>query len=195
MSSQVVLSHEVLRDTVLALAETVSGHLDIFGALGLLLGFAAGMMPRREAILLASAACAASFALHFLRLGAHTGTAMCVISVAQSLAAARFGGRARRPAWFAPFFGLGFVAVLGLTAATWNGWPSACAGIGALLATRARLQTEAGAMRRLFLGASLAWAGHNLLVGSAFGLTCDLLTISGLLVAMGRSAGGRPAAA
>lgn len=195
MSSQVLSSQDLLRDTVFTLAETASVHLDIFGALGLVLGFAAGMMPRREAILVASAACAASFGLHYLRLGAHTGTAMCALSVLQSLAAARFGARVRRPAWFAPFFGLGFLAVLGLTAATWNGWPSACAGIGALLATSARLRTEAPAMRRLFLGASLAWAGHNLLVGSAFGLTCDLLTISGLLVAMGRASGGRPAAA
>ena len=181
-------------DTVFALSGLVLERLDIFGALGLVLGFAAGLMPHRAAILVASAACSACFALHFLRLGALTGSAMCAVSVLQSLAAARFGDPARRPAWFAPFFAGSVCVVLGTTAATWAGWPSACAGIGALLAMRARLQGEPDAMRRSFLGASLAWAGHNLLVGSAFGLTCDLLTLSGLVLAMAR-AGRSPAAA
>lgn len=47
-------------------------------------------------------------------------------------------------------------------------------------------------MRLLFLGASLCWAGHNLLVGSAFGLTCDLLTIFGLAIALLRALPTRP---
>ena len=42
-------------------------------------------------------------------------------------------------------------------------------------------------MRQLFLGASLCWAGHNLLVGSVFGLTCDVLTICGLAIALLRA--------
>jgi hypothetical protein len=42
-------------------------------------------------------------------------------------------------------------------------------------------------MRLLFLGASLCWGGHNLLVGSVFGLTCDVLTIFGLVIALLRA--------
>ena len=42
-------------------------------------------------------------------------------------------------------------------------------------------------MRFLFLGASLCWGGHNLLVGSVFGLTCDVLTIFGLVIALLRA--------
>ena len=49
-------------------------------------------------------------------------------------------------------------------------------------------------MRLLFLGASLCWAGHNLLVGSVFGLTCDLLTIFGLGIALLRAVPARPVA-
>jgi hypothetical protein len=49
-------------------------------------------------------------------------------------------------------------------------------------------------MRLLFLGASLCWAGHNLLVGSVFGLTCDLLTILGLGIALWRALPPRPVA-
>lgn len=179
-------------DVVFSLAHTVFERLDIFGGLGLLLGFVAGAMPNRVGILVASAACAGCFGLHYLRLQAHTGAVLCLLAVLQSLAGARFGGGARRPAWFGPFFAASGLAILLLTAATWTGWPSACAGTGALLALRARFQAEAGAMRRNLLGASLAWAGHNLLVGSVFGLACDGLTLAGLLVALGREGSARP---
>lgn len=162
-------------------------HLDIFGMAGLCLGFAAGIMPRRSWMLLASAACATCFSVHFLNLGALTGTAMCVISVVQNLVSAQAIGPERRAAFVAPLFAATSLVAAWLTLTTWNGWPSACAGIGALLATTARLQSDARAMRRLFIGASLAWAGHNLLVGSVFGLTCDVLTLSGLAIAVLRS--------
>jgi hypothetical protein len=173
--------------TITDLANEVLAHLDVFAALGLMLGFVSGAMPGRRAILLSSAACATCFGCHYVRLGAMTGAAMCALSVAQSLAAAGFGGSGRRPVWFAPFFAVSAGLVLGLTVLTWAGWPSACAGLGALFALRARLQTDAGAMRVNFLGASLAWAGHNLLVGSPFALTCDVLTLTGLLIALART--------
>ncbi|MFF8801328.1 MULTISPECIES: YgjV family protein [unclassified Methylobacterium] len=166
-------------------------HLDLFGSLGLCLGFASGMMPSRSAILLTAAACSASFALHYLQLGATTGTAMCLISVMQSLVAARWIGTDARAAWVVPLFvGSSLVAAC-LTLATWNGWPSACAGLGALFATAARLQGDAQCMRRFFLGASSCWMIHNTLVGSVFGLTCDVLTISALLVALLRGGPAR----
>ena len=167
-------------------------HLDLFGSLGLCLGFVGGMMPRRSLILLTSAACSGCFALHFLRLGAQTGTAMCLVSVMQSVVAARWIGPASRAAWVAPLFLASSLVALGLTLATWNGWPSACAGLGSLLATTARLQGSAQAMRRLFLGASSCWLIHNMLVGSVFGLTCDLLTIAALVIALARGGAVEP---
>ena len=162
-------------------------HLDVFGMMGLCLGFAAGIMPRRSSMLLASAACATCFSVHFLYLGALTGTAMCAVSMLQNLVSAQAIGPERRASFVAPVFAATSLVAAGLTLATWNGWPSACAGLGALLATTARLQADARVMRRLFLGASMAWAGHNLLVGSVFGLTCDVLTLSGLAIALLRS--------
>lgn len=166
-------------------------HLDLFGSLGLCLGFAGGMMPRRSAILLTSAACSACFALHFLRLGAQTGTAMCLVSVMQSVVAARWIGPNSRAAWVAPLFVASSLVAACLTLATWNGWPSACAGLGSLFATTARLQVDAQAMRRFFLGASSCWMLHNTLVGSVFGLTCDVLTISALVIALIRGGPAR----
>jgi len=54
-------------------------------------------------------------------------------------------------------------------------------------AIRARFQSDAGAMRVNFIGASLAWAGHNLVVGSPFALACDLFTLAGPMLALNAS--------
>lgn len=173
---------------------SAAGHLDLFGSLGLSLGFTAGVMPRRDRILLASAACAACFAAHYLILGALTGTAMCAISVIQSLVSLYCVGTPGRSVWVPPLFAASTLAAACLTAATWSGWPSACAALGTLLATSARLHAAPQTMRLLFLGASLCWAGHNLLVGSVFGLTCDVLTIFGLVIALLRAIQARAVA-
>jgi hypothetical protein len=167
-------------------------HLDLFGSLGLTLGFIAGLMPRRDRILLASAACAACFGAHYWMLGALTGTAMCVISVAQSLVSLHCLGTPGRSGWVPPLFAASTLAAACLTAGTWTGWPSACAAFGTLLATAARLHEAPQTMRLLFLGASSSWAGHNLLVGSVFGLTGDVLTILGLMIALLRAVQARP---
>ncbi|GEP07711.1 hypothetical protein MOX02_57490 [Methylobacterium oxalidis] len=182
-------------DYALTLWNAARSHLDLFGMLGLSLGFAAGMMPRRFWILLTSAACSACFGLHYLYLGAQTGMAMCAIAVLQSLVSARFIGPASRAGWVAPLFVTSSLVAACLTLATWEGWASACAGAGTLLATAARLQAGSQTMRRLFLCASSFWAGHNLIVGSVFGLTCDLLTISGLTIAFLRARERRAGAA
>ncbi|MCK2054449.1 YgjV family protein [Methylobacterium sp. 37f] len=167
-------------------------HLDLFGTLGLLLGFIAGIMPHRHGMLLASAACAACFGLHYLHLGALTGTAMCGIALLQNLVSVQAVRPTGRAAWVAPLFAATTLMAASLTVITWNGWPSACAGLGTLLATAARLQGDPQAMRRFFVGASLCWAGHNLLVSSVFGLTCDLLTLSGLGLSLARHHFRRP---
>jgi hypothetical protein len=160
--------------------------LDVFGALGLVLGFAAGVMPRRTMILVTSAACGTCFSAHFLHLGSTTGMAMNLISVVQSLLAARFVTTDARPRWLSVAFAMSLVGVMGFTLATWNGWPSAYAGAGALLATAARLQSSSQVMRTLFLCATLCWTGHNLMVGSVCGLTCDVLTMLGFAIAIAR---------
>jgi hypothetical protein len=170
---------------------SAAAHLDLFGSLGLSLGFIAGLMPRRDRILLASAACAACFGAHYLTLGALTGTAMCAISVMQSLVSLRCVGMPGRSGWVPPLFAASTLVAACLTVATWNGWPSACAAVGTLLATAARLNAAPQPMRLLFLGASLCWGGHNLLVGSVFGLTCDVLTIFGLVIALLRAVQSR----
>lgn len=169
-----------------ALWASAVASFEPFGALGLLCGLAAGLMPRRGLILAVSAACSAFFCAHYLRLGSPTGTAMCLISVAQSLAAARLRPGAARPGWLLAFFGATSLLAAWLTVATWTGWPSACAGAGAFLAMAARLHTNAQALRLLLLACTFCWAGHNALVGSVFGLTCDALTVVSLTLGLWR---------
>jgi hypothetical protein len=153
--------------------------MEPFGALGLLAGIASGLMPRRNAILLASALCSALFCVHFLRLGSGTGAAMCLISVIQSLAAAG-AHHGRRPPWFAGLFAGSSALAVALTLATWAGWSSALAGAGSLLATAARLQTDVRRMRLVLVACSLCWMGHNLILGSTAGLASDLFTLTSL---------------
>ena len=161
-------------------------NLDAFGAMGLAFGFATSVMPRRTMILMCSAACGVCFSAHYLHLGSTTGMAMSAISVAQSLLAARFVTSHGRPTWLNAVFAVSMVMVAWLTLMTWNGWPSAFAGTGALFATAARLQASSQAMRLLLMCATLCCAGHNAIVGSVCGLTCDVLAVSGFALTMAR---------
>ncbi|MHC2017765.1 YgjV family protein [Methylobacterium sp. CM6247] len=162
-------------------------NLDAFGAMGLAFGFATSVMPRRTMILMCSAACGVCFSAHYLHLGSTTGMAMSAISVTQSLLAARFITSHGRPTWLNAAFAASMLMVAGLTLMTWNGWPSAFAGTGALFATAARLQASSQAMRLLLVCATLCCAGHNSIVGSVCGITCDVLAISGFVLTMARS--------
>ena len=161
-------------------------NLDAFGAMGLAFGFSTSLMPRRTMILMCSAACGVCFSAHYLHLGSTTGMAMSAISVAQSLLAARFVTSHGRPTWLNAVFAVSMVMVAWLTLMTWNGWPSAFAGTGALFATAARLQASSQAMRLLLVCATLCCVGHNAIVGSVCGLTCDVLAVSGFALTMAR---------
>ena len=173
----------MLPESWLALVRAASGTLDLFGLLGLACGLATGLMPSRRLILFSSALCSVCFSLHFLRLGSATGMAMNLIGVTQSLLAARYVTARGRPPWLGAAFAVTFLLAAGLTLSTWNGWPSAFAGIGTLVSTAARLQAAPQVMRGLLMTSSLCWAAHNLMVGSVCGLTCDCLGLIGFALA------------
>jgi len=164
-----------------------TAHLDAFGLLGMTLCIAASLARARSAILLTGAAGGACFGLHYLGLGSPTGSLMCLISVAQNLAAARFA-RHGAPRWLVAAFVGSAALALALTASTWTGWPSGFAAAGALLATAARLQGEASRMRLLFVASTACWCGHDFGVGSACALACEALTMAGFTLALLRDA-------
>jgi hypothetical protein len=159
-----------------------SALADLCGATAVALGCAWPFLGGRRAILLCQSVGAASFALHFLLLGSGTGAVMCAVSLVQALAGT---WRLRRAA-LAAIFALTLAVAAGSTWATWHGFPSICATAGMLFATVGRLLKDGQRMRYAFFGSSMAWVGHNVLMGSAFGLTCDTLTLTSLAIGLHR---------
>lgn len=171
------------QDILPALWSSARDGLDMFGILAMALGIAASLMHRREAVLLTAAGSGGFFCAHYLGLGSATGAALCLISVCQNLSAA-LCARDRVPPWLGCAFALSAMAGLCITLSTWNGFPSACACAGSLMATAGRLQRGPTAMRAMFAGATALWACHDLAVGSACALACEALTCGGYAYAL-----------
>jgi hypothetical protein len=163
--------------------------VDLLGAVGVACGCAWGLFRTRRTILMLQSAGAVSFALHYVLLGSPAGAAACFVGMAQSLAALRLSGRP-----LAAAFGATGLAAAVAACLTWNGVPSLCAALGTSFACAGRLQRDPQRMRLLFLACSSAWVGHNALMGSAFGLTSDALTLAGLGIGLWRHRGPRRAA-
>ncbi len=181
-----------IQHTLATAAGTALGGIDAFGALGFAFGTSASLMRGRSGILLVAAAAGTCFCIHFLRLGSPSGAVLCALSVVQNLLSVAFVRDRGAPPWIVAAFAACAAAALASVALTWQGWPSALAGAGALLATLARLQSGTGAMRCTFFCASGCWAGHDLLVGSACSLACDLLTMAGFAASGARDRFRRP---
>ena len=122
-----------------------------------------------------SRASAAAFAIYFALLGAPTASAICVISIAQLLAAAWIRDRGL----VVGFYAASLVLLALVAAATWHGAASALALAGSLAGSMARLQQSTVRMKAMFLiGAPFSLA-HNLLVGASYGLGVDAVSILG----------------
>ncbi|MBP2229739.1 hypothetical protein J2847_003038 [Azospirillum agricola] len=147
----------------------------VTGFAGLALGTLSTLMTDRRAILAAQAAASFLFVIHFLCLGARTGTLMCVLGLVQMAAS-----YPRRRSWrLNALFAATLPAALAVAALTWQGPMSALSAGGFILATLGRWQTEVAAMRLFFLSATLVGAGHNALAGSVFGLGSDAMALAG----------------
>lgn len=126
---------------------------------------------------------AASFAAHFHLIGAATAalTSCCVLV---QLLAIRF---IKRRFLLRLCFVLSVIALFGLTAVRWQGTVSVLALAGCSLGTVARLQRTACAMKITFLVSAPLWVVHNIIVGSAFGLAVDVVSLTGNLCSLYRS--------
>ena len=159
-----------------ALAAAVD-PVNLLGALGVACGALWALLTGRAAILACQATGAVAFASHYYLLGSTTGAALCLVAVVQSVASASLG---RRPGLLGAIFAVSALAVLVAAWQSWAGAASAFAATGSACATLGRLQRREQRMRLAFLGCSLAWVGHNLLMRSGFGLVCDALTLAGI---------------
>lgn len=134
---------------------------------------------------------AAAFAIYFALLGAPTASAVCVVSIAQLLAAAWF--RDRR--LVVGFYAATLVLLALVAAATWHGAPSALALAGSLAGSMARLQQSTVRMKTMFLVGAPFSLAHNLLVGASYGLGVDAVSILGnamSLLMLWRQVGWKP---
>lgn len=151
---------------------------NIFGLIGFALIVLWPLLRSRTTLLAGQGASAASFAIHYLLIGAVTGAAMCGLSVLQVAAA----WTEQRRWWQRAVYIATMPVLAALSAATWAGWPSACAAAGMALATAARWQRSTAAIRSLFLLAGVCWIAHDLLTRSLFGLGADVLGMLTLII-------------
>jgi hypothetical protein len=152
------------------------------GALAVMVNCSWPLQRDRRVILALQATGSLLFGLHYLLLGAPTAAAMCAAGVIQGVSAATLAGRRLKLSIFAATI----VAGLATTVATFAGVTSVLAQSGALLSAAGRLQRTPQAIRWCFLASEAFWVSHNLLVGSAWGLTSDTLAVSTLLVGLWR---------
>jgi len=157
--------------------------VDLLGAAGVALGSTWALFRNRRTILACQAFGSMSFGLHYLLLGSTTAAVACSMSMLQSIA----GYSGRRPPWLAPFYAATYAVVLTGAIAAWHGLPSLFVAFAALFAAIGRWQASPQRMRLVFLLCSANWIVHNLLVGSAFGLTSDTIAVSTMTYGLWRN--------
>jgi len=165
----------------------LSVHSPVTSLFGFIAVIAVLLWPffsERKMMILGQSIGTGAFALHFLFLGSVTAAATSCLALVQLLAAPTTPGRWRL--WM--IYGASVIILAGLPVVTWGGLPSVLASIGSLLATGARLQRSTTLMRAGFLVSSPFWALHNIMVGSIFGLTVDMVSFASNSLALCRIA-------
>lgn len=146
----------------------------LFGFAGVSFGATWGLFRSKKAIITAQALCSACFITHYALIGAVTGAAMSSLSLTQSLLV----GTGWRGRLMTALFWLTIPVMALFTALTWNGVPSLASGLGLTLAACGRWQTNLLRLRLFFLASTLCWIVHDVMVGSAFGCTANIVTLS-----------------
>jgi len=149
---------------------------DVSGAVALGLLAVWPLLRGRRALVLGQAASSLVFGVHYALIGATTGAAVTVLSVVQALAALpRHRSVAR-----VVVFGATLAALGGVCWFTWQGWPSACAAVGMLMAAAGRWHGSASGFRLGFAAAGVAWIVHDVATGSVYGLVADVACLASL---------------
>ncbi|MBP2301653.1 YgjV family protein [Azospirillum picis] len=161
---------------------------DAFGAAAFAGSCLWPLMKGRRSLLAGQALTNLMFITHYVLLGAHTAAALCLLVVAQALAAIPEG----RSRWQTAVFIATVPGIAVIAGATWSGLPSALSSLGITFSTLARWQSDAVRMRMLLLAAGVFWISHNALVMSPFAMASDAFSAAGNLL---RLRGSRRAAA
>jgi len=152
------------------------------GAVAALLGGIWPLLKTRTGMLWAQAAIHVGMCMHFLLLGALSGSLMNALGLGQVLAAIPLGQR--------PGFKKVYLAYLPIIAAgaayTWAGQVSLFAAGGLALLSLARYQTDILRFRILMLAAIVSWTVHDILVLSIPAMTLDALSFTFSLIMIRR---------
>lgn len=152
------------------------------GCIALGFGVAAFQMRTRTAVLAVMGTANVFWALHFLLLGAYTGAALNLVSIARNAAFMRWKDR-----YPGPLLPALVIAVLSAAAAaTWRGPVSAIALTAATCGTIAFWQRHPRNTRRWSLLSSPLWLTHNALQGSYPGVAIELLVLASIVVGIWR---------
>jgi hypothetical protein len=127
---------------------------------------------------------AAAFAFQFAFLGAWTAAATSTLSLAQLLSIAYVG---HRRCTFAVCI-LSIFALTLISLMTWQGVPSLLAICGSLAGLLARIQRSTTRMKLIFVIGAPFWVVHNLTVGAVFALCIDVVSITGNISSLLRTA-------
>lgn len=114
-----------------------------------------------------------AFVAHYGLLHEWTAAAMNGLMAVQTLVAIRIA-EARRYRW-TYYLLMALLAVM--VAVTWQGLPSAFAGLATAFSTLGRMQNRELSLRLLMLMAMPCWLVHDIIVASMPGFTADLLSI------------------
>lgn len=165
-----------------SLAELVT-PASLFGGIALASSIAWPQLRNRKAILRVQVLGSLLFAVHYLLLGAATAAAMCVVGALQGVALVVLVDRRKRVG----VVGASLLVSGLVTALTWSGLTSALSQTGQAMSAMGRLQIDPQRLRLWFLASVVFWCSHNLLVGSAFGLASDMLSLTSLLLGLWRN--------
>lgn len=116
---------------------------------------------------------------HYMAMGAFTGSGLIFLGALRSYAFDKFR---QHEGVFIVFV----VAFAIATLVTWKDWTSIMALIGMLLATVAMWQENPRHIRLISLTIVPFWLTYNILNGTYFGATADLITLTSLVVAIVR---------
>ncbi|MBR6739978.1 MAG: YgjV family protein [Clostridia bacterium] len=155
----------------------------ILGFIGLALAIVSFQSNRRRNILLFQLLAGTVFTLHFLLIGAYTGSLLNVIGVARS-AVFSFKGKkwADSRVWIGVFCAA--MAVIGIF--TWDGPASLLPTVAMMLTTVAFFLSNPTYIRRLNLPSSPMWMVYNLINRSYGGILTECFVMTSLLIAMFR---------
>lgn len=151
---------------------------EIFGGIGVAVGFLIFQQKKRSGILMVKLACDVLWAIHFLLLQAYTGVALSVVAATREILFATIRTKnGKKPL---PLLFVFLVLNIGSILFTWNSPWSVCSLISGCLATLAFWQTAPTKIKVLSLFVCASQMTYAIGIGSRSGLINEIITVGSI---------------